>query len=612
MIKYVTFDSQDEYGEHIVPIDKITNSLMKTASNSYSPELMRVILSLKKKPGVYYVVINALGSEEVWGANGNGDDFPRKGLSHLSLRTDMSTTNDYGYKTFEYYSKFFKHHVNKPDSPSYGEVIFSYWNATMDRVELIVGIDEIKGKSTIDNLENGVDVAVSMGCKVKYDRCSICNNKAATRKQYCKHAKNYLGKVIDRDLAEKWSRELGKPILPGTKVTVHNDYPKFFDISEVITGADRVCYVLGKAASQGHIYYSADIADAYGMTDEVFDKIAQVKKQGDIDKQVGALGPDDIDGKVAPIKEESMIRKALKEKINKTIESEPEINKEILNNVSSVFPLGSILSSMLSLGIHPKPKEFQRIVLVSIGRKDVADDLEDNKVVFDNHSDAQPMSINPGHPINFIMKTLKDYIPSRSCYPHFLEPRVKIIMVKTAQENALFEDKEMLGAIPGLIALGSLAALYAGLNMKAKGLTPKQIGDAFVKNDLLKSIVGGSVMSILFQKINGSKNDLMNVPITEYEGMLQDTSFSGISKTSGLNVKNALGYGLLASGIALPASYIANSYNQKSLYRTGRPAFPGAGMPPSVAIPAAGVTAIGGSLLLDKSRNFLQKALKVK
>ena len=106
MIKYLTFDAFDDYGQHIMPVNTDTD-LVKTASSNYSAEVAKMISSMTRKPEMFYVVINALGSYEVWGINGNGDSFPREALSHLSLRSDLGTPNDYGYKTFEYYAKLF-------------------------------------------------------------------------------------------------------------------------------------------------------------------------------------------------------------------------------------------------------------------------------------------------------------------------------------------------------------------------------------------------------------------------------------------------------------------------------------------------------------------------
>ena len=54
----------------------------------------------------------------------------------------MGSLNDYGYKTFEYYAYLFKHHVNKDPKKSFGEIIFSHWNPAIQRVELIVAINQ--------------------------------------------------------------------------------------------------------------------------------------------------------------------------------------------------------------------------------------------------------------------------------------------------------------------------------------------------------------------------------------------------------------------------------------------------------------------------------------
>ena len=125
MIKYFEYDSIDDTGKHIIPVNTLYH-MNKTASGDYSSEIMKVVLNMKRKPEFYYVVINALGSHEIWGSNRNGDGFPAAALSHKSLRTDMGTINDYGYKTFEYYAKLYKHHVNKDPKKSFGEIVFSH------------------------------------------------------------------------------------------------------------------------------------------------------------------------------------------------------------------------------------------------------------------------------------------------------------------------------------------------------------------------------------------------------------------------------------------------------------------------------------------------------
>jgi len=597
MIKYITCDSIDENGQHIVPVNSLYQ-MNKTAASNYAPEIMKVILHMKRKPDRYYVVVNALGSYEIWGSNRNGDAFPEVGLAHKSLRTDMGTPNDYGYKTFEYYAKFYKHHVNKDPKRSFGEIIFSHWNPVLHRVELIVAINTKSGADVIEALEKGDHVAVSMGCKVKFDRCNICGNKAKTRKSYCKHAKNHLGKIITEDLAKLWSRELGKVILPGTQVFVYNDFPRFFDLSRVFVGADRISYVLGKAASAGPIILSTDLADAYGVTDDMVDKFAQVSKKSEISKNIGGtLGPDDIDGRMQPASKVTLLRKALDEKVNNSIAAEPKLPRQLIDSMASTLSLSTIFSTLLGLGIHPKPEEFQRIVLIRIRQKPLADELDNKGIIFNYRDEAEPqhLDISNSNFSNTLGRLLVPHLQSRSCFPSFLEPRIKsIMMIKTGQ----FEESPAEYKPSPLHALAGLVALYTGLKLKAKGYGPKQLADVFSK-PWLQAVIGGGAVATIYNKINKKKDDEMFRPAIDYENILQDTNFSGHIKQSGAR-EAAYGYGLLASALALPSAYVANVYNQKSLRTKGRKLFPGAGTDPRVAAGGAGISAAGITSLIKK------------
>ena len=609
MIKYITYDSIDETGQHIIPVNSLYD-MNKTASSNYSPEVMKIITSMKRRADRYYVVVNALGSYEVWGANRNGDAFPESGLCHKSLRTDMGTESDYGYKTFEYYAKFYKHHVNKDPNRSFGEIVFSYWNPILRRVELIVAIDVEKGADIVAAFESGEPVAVSMGCRVKFDRCSICDHKAPTRKLYCVHAKKYLGQIIDEALAKRWSRELNKIILPGTQVCVFNDFPRFFDLSKVFIGADRTSFGLGKAASKGIIIPSVDLADAYNVTDDMVDKFAQVNKEGEINKEVGAKSSD-IDGKADKADKVTVLRKAIDERVGKAIAAEPNLPKPLMDSMASTLPLSQIFSTLLGLGIHPKPEEFQRIVLIRINEKPLADKLDQHRMIFNYKDDVEPQDIDVSnrHFSNTIGRVLTPYLNDRSCFPSFLEPRIKAIMVKTSEaKNAIPKAEYTIS--PGVTALAGLAALYAGLKFKAKGYGPKQLAEVFTKKPWLKALIGGGIVAQLFDKIDKSSRDpeLMR-PARDYENVLRDTNFSGQIKQSALNIPNTLGYGVLAGALTLPSAYIINAYNQRALYRTGRPLFPGAGSDPKRSAITAGAATAGVPIALNQMAQSVGKKL---
>jgi len=633
MIKYVEFDAFDEYGQHIIPVDAVC-SMNKTASTGYSPELMKVILALKRRDDRYYVVVNALGSSEVWGSNKNGDGFPEVGLKHKSLRTDMGTTDDYGYKTFEYYAKLFKHHVNKDPKRSFGEVLFAHWNSVLHRVELIVAINTATGKDIIKALEANEQVGVSMGAKVRYDRCSICGNKAKTRTQYCKHLKNYMGRIVSKEKAAQWSLELGKTILPGSQVFAYNDHPRFFDISKVYVGADRTAFILGKAASNGIVIASVDMAEAYGMTDEVFDKIAEVGKEGAINKIIGGPSTNSsIDGKVIPTSKTIALKKAIDENVKKTISEEPVIPSSFINSITEpkTIPLSHIVSTLFGLGIHPKPTEFQRIVLVSNGQKSLADELDKDNLVFDYKDDKvkpQELDISNNNFNDMLGRLLIPFLKSRSAMPNFLEPRINAVMIKTSEAKWLdpVEDPDKgESKITPIVALAGVAALYATLKAKAAGYGPKQFAEIWTKKPWLRILIGGSIINKILEQTNAADvNDPLLRPASDYADILQDTNFSGhitkqgseeLDKTAKFKPSafaSAMGRGAIAGTVLFPSAYIINSYNQRSLYNKGKPLFPGAGLSPKTMAIGGGVATVAGSGILSKGLSLAKKVVKIK
>jgi hypothetical protein len=609
MIKYVEFESINETGLHITPINSLYE-LNKTAAGTYSPELMKVILNMKRQPKRYYAVVNALGSYEYWGCNRNGDAFPESGLKHVSLRTDMGTPNDYGYKTFEYYAKFYLHHVNKNPDRSFGEVIFSHWNSSLHRVELIVAIDTEKAKDIVDALESNTPVMVSMGCRVKYDRCNICDNKAKTREQYCIHLKNHMREVIDASTALKWSRELNRIIKPGIQVCAINDYPRFFDISRVYIGADRTSYILGKAASKGLTILSADIAESFGIKDDDVEKFAMTKKRADIDKEVGSLGPTDMDGSVEKANEISVIRKSIDERMRNTIAAEPELPMDLLDSTAGTIPVANILSTMLGLGIHPTPHEFQRIILIRIGEKPLADRFDENGIVFNSDEDIRPenVDVDSRHFLDVLGKYFLPYLEKRSSFPSFLIPR----LTKTASEAS--DALAIMGYKPSQPAesiapiLTGLAALYAGLKMKAMGYTAKDLADEFITRPWLRQLVGGGVLYTIFNNINKQPvgaNDILMRPAYDYAGILRDTNFSGHIKQANM-AANVLGTAAIGGAIGYPLAHVVNSYNQRAAMY-GKKQLPSIS-PKSAIIGGAGLAG-GGTFAVE---SILRKIRKVK
>jgi hypothetical protein len=574
MIKYIEFDSIDDYGQHITPIDRRV-SLTKTAS-AYSPELMKVILNMKRRPDRYYVVVNALGSMEYWGANRNGDAFPEEGLKHVSLRTDMGTPNDYGYKTFEYYARLYRHHVNKDPNNSFGEIVFSHWNAPLHRVELIIAVNVDNSQDIIDAVEKAELISVSMGCKVRYDKCNICGNKARTREEYCNHLKNHLGEIVNKDTAQKWSIELGRTIMPGTQVCAINDFPRFFDLSKVHVGADRISYVLGKAASKMKTISSIDVAEAMGVTDSMIDKLSTVGKEADIDKEVGALGPDDMDGSMVKAKEVDAIRKAMNERMNRTIVAEPQLPTDVLNASASSLPLRTIFSTLFGLGIQPKPVEIQRIILVRIGQQPLADELESSGIILPMDQDnvaPMPIDISNANFSDTLGRILSQNLESRSSFPSFLCPRMmqgkfaaqspqQNLQAMTAAQLLGIEKKPMVNpASVTMGSMGAIAALYMALKMKALGYGPAQLAEIFMSKPWLRTLVGGGAISQIYAQMDKNKSDsAVFAPANVYQGMLQN-GVLGQVKTAGENA--------MIQSIIYPSIYTLNAWEQKPMCDRG-------------------------------------------
>lgn len=214
------------------------------------PAVQDFVKAVRPTPSGIYVLVNALGAGEYWGSNVNGDFFPEKALIHAPADWDTLLANpeqarqvgqswDYGFPTFMGAHPY-KHHVNKDPSRAFGRVELATWNPKMHRVELVVYLDralcmQFDALDIIERIERGEFPDVSMGCKVPFDICSICQNQSKTRADYCSHALTQMNKILP----------------DGRKVCVINTLPKFFDISFVFIGADKTAKVMAKLAQKG-------------------------------------------------------------------------------------------------------------------------------------------------------------------------------------------------------------------------------------------------------------------------------------------------------------------------------------------------------------------------
>lgn len=205
----------------------LNDEALKTASS----EAVEYFEKLEKIPGKTLILVLAMGASEYWGCNRRGDYWPEKPIPGLVGPDETLLAK---YKTFETNAKIYLHHVNYDPAKSIGDVVKAFYNHNMHRVELILAVDNEKGKEQVEALKQNKFLPVSMGAKVKYDVCSICGHISKTVAEYCDHARNMMNKIFP----------------DGRKVYVINCDPVFKDISIVRKPADPTAYTqMIKAAS---------------------------------------------------------------------------------------------------------------------------------------------------------------------------------------------------------------------------------------------------------------------------------------------------------------------------------------------------------------------------
>ncbi len=291
LVKQIQFRGRDDQGNIFCQPILGSNPgeyLEKNAAESWRPSNLHPAVQEFVKSGAkstdkgLYVLVNALGASEYWGSNVNGDDFPEAALIHAPpgweklLVTDIEGARkkgqewEYGYPTFMGAHPY-KHHVNKDPSRAFGHVELAVWNPRMKRVELVIFLDrelckKFGAEDVFERIENGEFPDVSMGCKVPYDRCTICGNKSKTRKDYCSHALNEMNRIYP----------------DGRKVAVINDYPKFFDISFVFIGADKSAKMLAKLAHVNNQVCMGDFCAIPRLSADVGNSFSKAASSDDV------------------------------------------------------------------------------------------------------------------------------------------------------------------------------------------------------------------------------------------------------------------------------------------------------------------------------------------
>lgn len=537
MEKFIELPPFDQYGEpNVRLIIPESYEITKIASSyDYPEELTNFILALKSDPLYLYLLINAVGAFEFWGFNKNGDGFPEKYL--LETQT-LSETRDGippipRYKTFEKYARLYKQHKKaNPDYDNVGNILLSVYDHKMHRTLIIAKFIRARDPNIAWKIENGYGVLTSMGCKVPFDICSICGNEAPSRKDYCIHLKNYMGKILG----------------DGRAVGAFNTKPRFDDISFVHLAAwvpSRVIIKVAKKRNQPPRKF-------YSIPFLVKQSIA---KESDIEKEI----PGQVMSNVEKLKY-----------------NEPMIKKDDLNYISK-FTLPQILASFYIMGMQPKPQELQRVIikkanqyiLEKTGTYNLADEFDKQGIFLnEDYQYQEKIAFDPTDVRYEICRVLYDSIPERSVFGKHLESR--LANEKIAQYSSVPPIESAAGVSSAIIPL---AAFLAGamIIFRMKGLNFGKFFPSFVKANkwFIPAIIGGgALLSSVIATEPPSRRYWPNIEHQKAASVF--SALKTLGRFTGKGIKltgKGVTFGVqhpsaLIAGGALPAAYLGAGYIQ--------------------------------------------------
>ena len=238
-------------------------SLHKVASIK-SPA-MDYINSIEPEEGKSIVLIVGLGDHETYGPNRNGDGFPSKPVPGKIASEQVLPKHYQSYDNAHVY----EHHANTDPSKAIGRVKKAFWNPHMRRVEVVEDFTHSKAPRLLEKIAAGDYPAKSMGCRIKYDVCTNCSNKARTRAEYCDHLKYAMNEIDPNS---------------GIQNAALNPSPDFFDSSWVIRPADRTGYMLKKIAAEAPYEIRTSSYELGELRDAIVEKAAAIAKAADIEK----------------------------------------------------------------------------------------------------------------------------------------------------------------------------------------------------------------------------------------------------------------------------------------------------------------------------------------
>jgi hypothetical protein len=481
------------------------------------PQVQSYLEKLQPSPTKIYVLVNALGAGEYWGSNINGDWFPEASLIHEGPVYGYETF----YQAYPYKhhvnkdpSKSFGKVVLScwNDAMKRVELIVE-----IDREKA----RQFGAEDVCDRLDKGMFPDVSMGCKVPYDLCSKCldwekyrkaqstfdpsrhrtvgaavlefhkrnpiRGLSVTRNDYCVHLKTMLNKILE----------------DGTKIYAINDYPRFFDISFVFIGADKTAKVMAKLAfaDMGNVVVPAwMVAEQMGYRQpdvyKGFEKVAETDAPGpppgppersnmepertpeneralvdlfqahrpEVTPAGIAMGLDKVraklrEKKAAQLKGAEIIKDVVPSQFaGKVLPARPDIPTDILDELGK-GSLSEALSTPTTMGMILKPREFQRITIIRMGKKPLADELDRDGLTFPPVEESdRSIPMGSGHFSSVLKRLLLPLMEDRS----LLEPVARRRVVRITICGKPEESEDDLKDAEETPFLQKISAAYNG------------------------------------------------------------------------------------------------------------------------------------------------------
>lgn len=243
--------------------------------------------------------------------------------------------------------------------------------------------------------------------------------------------------------------------------------------------------------------------------------------------------------------------------------SQPRMTQEEIEKLSS-YPLNESLSTLLALRVLPVKEDFQKLALYSVGKKDLADELEKRGEVFEINLDTESEEIGDIGPqwanekiASVLEENIFDYTLTKPAIINRLikQASIKDIPSKVSANEAersflkrlLFDEPqvrpEQSGVDNPLIPMTTLGTMYAGYS-KIFGNTASSSGFTnFVKkHPWVGPLIGGGVAAGLTQM---------------QKDILKDVNNPEFNKTA-----SAIGPYVGSFLVGAPLSYYASAQNE--------------------------------------------------